>query len=371
MSGLAEEEGEVQPERILPNPAPQQRHHDDLFFRPPLLRPPSSPDHDNLVRPMIYRMLIASNTLRMDAETRFTAIVLWHRYCDAVIPTYDNGDAATIFLCSDDAAWAAAACLFLASKVEEEPLRLRDIINVAHMYLRDYRLSSSAGVVQNNHNNKGGNSSEAATAATAEHSQDPTSMISGEYRQQNGDHLGAEHLSSKAPMCVIPVKSEPPRLDDEYWSTKEKIVRAEQIVLRWIAFDTCVSKPHRAIPIILEEGKLPITPGWHELGLSSEGIVPLAWKCLGDVLVDSAALQHSVLELACAAIGLAIEEFLVSRQTKTVNGGDLIKEEGEHWWTQFEVDDASYSATREALRRAKDGLTRACETNQKNGEGTN
>ena len=347
---------------ILPNQA-KPRHHDDLFFRPPLLRPPSSSDHDNLVRPMIYRMLIASNTLRMDTETRFTAIVLWHRYCDAVIPTYDDGDAVAI-LSSDDAAWAAAACLFLASKVEEEPLRLRDIINVAHMFLRDYHLSFT-GL----RDSKGEKGSGSATAAAVEKTHAQISVIRGEYQQQNNGHNGAEYLSSSAPIFVIPVKSEPPRLDDEYWSTKEKIVRAEQIVLRWIGFDTYVSKPHRAVPIVLEEGNLLSTFGWQERGLSSESIVPMAWKYLADALLDSSSLQHSVLELACAAIGLAIDECLVSRQTKTVSNGDA-KEKGGHWWRQFEVDDASYAATKEALLRAKEGLTGTCEPKRKNYEET-
>ena len=338
MSGVAatEERKEHPEHKHVPQ---HNKNHDDLLLRPPLMRP-TSPDHDIRVRPMIYRMLIASNTLRLDTETRFTAIVLWHRYCAAIHLANPDDEQTTRMPTtsrSDEAAWAAAACLFLACKVEEEPLRLRDIINVAHMFLRDHSSTRD----QNGSLN--GSSSPLVV------SQQPQQSTSNNHQNDNGNENGK--LNSKSPI-IVRVNGAPPRLDEDYWNTKEKIVRAEQLILRFVGFDTFVSKPHRAVPILLEELQLSTIETFQKWGLSSERIVPVAWKRLNDALLDSSALQHSVLELACASIGLAVDELTLSKAIIT-------EERDDPWWNILEVSDASYVATKQALARATEGLITA------------
>lgn len=160
----------------------------DLALRAPILssvRQEENQTHHR-IRPMLYRMYIACHILQLGYEARFTALVLFHRYTRAV-----KGDGA-------DPTWAAASCLFLACKAEEEPRRLRDVINLAHMLLSTSR-DESAHIV---------------------------------------------------------LKIEPPHLNEDYWDAKKKIVETEQIVLRWLAFDVSVSHPHRAVSLILEKDEL-------------------------------------------------------------------------------------------------------------------
>jgi hypothetical protein len=68
------------------------------------------------------------------------------------------------------------------------------------------------------------------------------------------------------------------------------------LVLRWLGFDLYVSHPHRAVYLLLEKEKV------------RDDILPIAFRRLNDALFHAAALNHSVLELACASIELAEEE---------------------------------------------------------------
>lgn len=337
--------------------------------------------HDGVVRPMICRMLIASKTLRMDTETRFTAIVLWHRYCHAILIATGaicSGDRATadtrdstatrIRHCNADAAWAAAACLFLACKVEEEPVRLRDIINVAQMVLKVGDTGSGGSGI---------GTVAATTSATS--TEQPTPTISQQQSTDTTITNGTTAIERHITM-TIRVNSNPPRLDEEYWQTKETIVRAEQVVLRWVGFDTSVSKPHRAVVILLENYLLhkktkdaTISNGssrgsvFHQQHdgnydtntncelLTAEQMVPIAWKRLNDALFDSAALYYTVLELACAAIGLAVDELLLLAAPTATNKGESADDD-DHWWMQFDISQASYLAAKQALVRATEGL---------------
>jgi len=152
----------------------------------------SDDDYTPQIRPLLYRMYIACHILRLGTEARFSALVFLHRYTRAVSK---EGVGATSTRM--DWRWVAAACLFLACKAEEEPRRLRDVINLAHMLLST----------------------------------------------EDGDD-GNE---------VIALQEEPPHLNEEYWEAKKKIVETEQVVLRWLAFDISVSHPHRAVFLLLEK----------------------------------------------------------------------------------------------------------------------
>jgi len=340
-------------------PSDHQEHDLLLLLRPPLLQP-TPPDHDELVRPMICRLFIASHTLRMDTETRFTAVVLWHRYCSArttsvsataaaaaaAASNNDNDDdtgrfAGVFHDDKDDDVWTAAACLFLASKVEEEPLRLRDIINVAHMILK----GRSSTIVDT----KNGPQPPAET------------MIRVDRTSAKSDNTNTNVLPISISVC-----QNPPPLDEHYWKTKEQIVRAEQIVLRWIGFDTFVSKPHRAVPILLESKPELLCQTWGLLLLvvvPCDQLVPMAWKRLNDGLFYSTALQHSVVELACAAIGLAVEEiWLLNRSNDNKDSSNINANNSERtcdsvpWWRAWNVTDISYKETKTALSKATELL---------------
>ena len=184
----------------------KQRHHDIFAIK-------SS---------FISRMYIACHILQVKTETRFTAIVLLHRYAQSKNKNnqggnnnknevgdnnnneYDNDDNDND---NDEWPWIGAVCLFLACKTEEEPRRLRDVINMARMVLSS---SMSKKDIDNEHNN------------------------------------------SKNVLCMN--LTTPPSLNEEaYWDSKRKAIETESIVLRWLGFDCSVSHPHRAVYWILEK----------------------------------------------------------------------------------------------------------------------
>lgn len=170
---------------------------DDLELQPPL---PSASSKvlkrdRSVLHPLLCRLFVASSVLKLSSEARFTSLVLLHRYFDA------SGDEGP----TGEWEWIGAACLFLATKTEEESRRLRDVINVMEM------------------------------------------------------------LEFGSTQVLIRVKSNPVPLDEEYWSHKEKLVATEQMVLRMLQFDVSVSHPHRAVAVLLsleqesgQDGLLPI-----------------------------------------------------------------------------------------------------------------
>ena len=208
----------------------------DVAFRAPLPTPPIIDGHDptHRIRPLLYRMYIACHVLRLGTEARFSALVFLHRFA-AAIPKDQP---------PPEWKWVAAACLFLACKSEEEPRRLRDVINLAHMLLSD----------------------------------------------------NTEPEASSDVLYELSIRSDPPPLNEAYWDIKKKIVETEQVVLRWLSFDVSVSHPHRAVILLLEKES------------SRDILHPIAFRRLNDALFHGPALRHLVLELACASIALAVEE---------------------------------------------------------------
>jgi len=173
--------------------SPQHVVLDDLELRPPL--PSVGADVLSLDRsslhPLLCRMFVAAQVLKLSNEARFSSLILLHRYFDAQQKSVDWK-------------WIAAACLFLGTKTEEESRRLRDILNVADML-----------------------------------------EFSG---TQTDKSKGSESL-----LEIIHVKEKPMLLDEDYWTAKEQLVATEQKVLRMLQFDVCVSHPHRAVAVLLSE----------------------------------------------------------------------------------------------------------------------
>lgn len=186
-------------------------------------------------------MFIAAHILRLGTETRFSALLLLRRYVDAV---FSQTGEANVTQCPMK--WVAAACLFLATKGEEEPRRLRDVINLAHMVL--------------------------------------------------DEGIGDNSTASPPSGLTIFVNMEPPNLNDKYWESKKTIVETEQLVLRWLGFDAFVPHPHRAVTLLL---------GHMIREEQRDALVAVAFQLLNNALFYGPALHHGSLILACASIELA------------------------------------------------------------------
>ena len=226
------------------------------------------------IRPLLYRMYVSAQILRLGTEARYSALVFLHRYVCAIHRRTGTQERPS--------QWVAAACLFLATKSEEEPRRLRDMVNLSQMIL------------------------------------DPK-------------------VDQLCDATVINLDIAPPLLDEAYWETKKKLVESEQAVLRWLGFDTLVPHPHRAVALLLRH--LP----WQQ----QHHLAEIAARRLNDGLFYGPALQHDVLELACAAIELGLPE---------VEEGEKVLVQG--WWKKYGVTDEKLQLSMRDLRTATNVLER-------------
>jgi len=142
-----------------------------------------------IILPVLCRLYLAADILQFDVEPRFSALVFLHRYATAI-----GDEGLEKYKTISDWKWVGAACLFLACKADEEPRRLRDVINLAEMLF----------VIEDDEN-------------------------------------------------WIKMSEHPPGLNERYWEAKKKVVETEQLVLRWIMFNISVAHPHRAVVLLLEK----------------------------------------------------------------------------------------------------------------------
>jgi hypothetical protein len=302
----------------------EQQQTPDLALRAPLLEhtnaiDEATPHQQSPPLPFLYRMYVACDALQLSTETRFTAMVLLHRYASAIENAVfnergnDGNDHVTpeppahttLLPCDVDWPWVGGACIFLACKTEEEPRRLRDIINMIRMVL-----SSISSISKGEKGNSG-----------EEHVAHDTSQ------------------NQRTRPTMLPMTTTPPMLNDEYWQSKQRVIESEQAVLRWLGFDCFVSHPHRAILLVMDQ--------WTEKEGVRDKLLPCAFRYLNNAVFYRKSLVFQVMELACAAILVAMEE--------TKNDGSESNELPLNtcWWKQYGVSDNSLKDCRDGLLRAK------------------
>lgn len=292
-----------------------------------------SVQYQNSYLPLLCRMYVASQAMQLGTEARFTSLVLFHRYVahfhhlqnniyDDTDEDEDNDKLAEPTLTSKSVhpmkkirmkkercdkaernhlGTVAAACLFLGCKAQEETRRIRDVINLSHML--DFE-----------NDNDGHDDDEEYYEEVKEEKINLTSdrTPSNEHTDEKNNyqrHQNQRQLSKKR--IIINEATQPPDLDESYWATKERIVSTEQSILRLIKFDVSVSQPHRILVIVYEE-----LLHFHAYGNDNDAdddekmtaVLKSAWKRLNDALLYAPALMCGCVELACAALELALEE---------------------------------------------------------------
>jgi hypothetical protein len=293
----------------------------DLSWRPPVpLDLPLSnstttyASHAARLQPHLCLLLVTCRSLRLSLEGTFTAACLLHRYA---LRVPDNEDAPVVVTstttskesslhCSPDDTndddpwpWRVASLIFLACKTEEEHRRLRDLINLVRMIL-------------------------------------PV--------------VGSTHESSSSPNAITTTTTilrwqpDPPALDDAYWKDKERLVQAEQAVLRGLAFDVHVAHPHRLVVLVAQDCLADLleekgdTTTTAATNLVLQDWVQQAWRILNAGVWNVHALQQPTLALAVAAL----QEAMPSTMVVTVD-----------WCTVTGVTAAALHTARTALRVAR------------------
>ncbi len=211
-----------------------------------------------IIHNLLCRMYVACEALKLGTETRFTSMVLFHRYVSHYFQTKSK---------QNNKHWihlgtVAASCLFLGCKVEEEPRRLRDVINVSHL------------------------------------------LRFKEKPQNDYDKKTVE----------ISLLDEPPLLDDAYWESKKIIVEMEQHVLRMFQFDTNVSHPYRAALVLLQTLQKQTQ---HPIKNSIDDVQKKSFQFINNCIFYEPALRIPILPLACAAIDHALDELYETTNSHT------------------------------------------------------
>ena len=217
----------------------------DLGWRAPVpLSATTKKLHDECLQPYLCMLLVSCRVLRLPMETIFTAACLLHRYVLLVeeLPP------------EEEFRWTVMCVIFIACKQTERHRRLRDFINLSH-------------------------------------------MLAHKPKEEDNQAKSSEQKASLSALSWNPT---PPDLDDDYWKSKEYIVKAEQSVLRKLGFDVHVSLPHRLVVLIVEDC-------FHDISLETQHKwVKETWKLLNTCVFSVAALQQPTLPLAVAALDITI-----------------------------------------------------------------
>jgi hypothetical protein len=288
---------------------------DDLSLRAPFpgaLDGGTARAHNERVRPLLSGLLVAAHVLQLSTEATFTAAVLLHRYVAACFGKKGDDDEKYY------EKYVAAACLFLACKAEEEPRRLRDVINCAHM-IGVERKEKCRDSIPKKASQKGAQGDQAFVT------EKPRPVNTGEedpFEEQPARRKRPEADSSVEGPVTVHWNPYPPALDEAYWQAKESTVKMEQTILRWLAYDVSVSHPHRAVVLLLRQSEQRQPSSIASTSDDSNGADPrvrmgseetrqlirMAFRRLNDAVFSVQALQHPALALAAAAIQLAARE---------------------------------------------------------------
>jgi len=293
--------------------------------------------HDARLRPKLSALLVGASVLQLQVETIFTAAVLLHRYYavihdDCCEDEHKSAPAAAASSSQqqqqqqhhatqqqqqqqqkpsehddDDWKYVVAVCLFLACKREEEPRRLRDVINVAHMM------------------------------------------------DCNSNNNSTQQQQQERSIVVVTWNPTPPLLDASYWAAKQRMVQTEQRVLRWLTLDVAVPHPHRAVVHLLltylndgdDDSDDDNDNNSQQQQQRFQHLVRASVRRVNDSIYSSAALQQPVLALAVAAVQLAILE-----------ENRKVEEEKVHtcWWTadRYRLDIVTLNSVPAAIQCLQD-----------------
>ena len=283
----------------------------------------------DIIRPILLKMHIASHSMELGSESRFTGLVLFHRYVrhfnKILLQEQQQND---VYQITNHLGKVAAACLFLGCKMEEEPRRIRDVINLSHV------LNFCSSLVDGNND----------TTATT------TSDIKNELLQNIPTIIESLH---------------PPPLDEQYWKDKEQMVSIEQHVLRMIRYNTTVCHPYRCILIIMETlsfgaGKDNTTSSsdtkWLLTPHQSDNLILRTYRILNEIALDpsGSALLCPVLVLSCAAMvlassGLEVVKGVYCKEDKDINEETVVLPND--WWRALDVSTSDIDMARTSIQK--------------------
>ncbi|KFD70049.1 hypothetical protein M514_02204 [Trichuris suis] len=173
----------------------------------------------------------------------------------------------------------AMACIYLASKIEETPRRIRDVINVFHHMKQMHRVDQSH--------------------------KDHKSNIFLLLWQCDDVCLMRSCLFSPMP------------LDHRYVTLKNEVIKAERRVLKELGFCVHIKHPHKLIYVYLKALD----------ALENTALLQKAWNYMNDSLRTDVFMRYSPETIACACVFLGARSLKIGLPMKPP------------WWQLFDAND--------------------------------
>ena len=307
--------------------------------------------YERIIYHLLCRMYAASQAMELGSESTFTGQILFHRHVRQFYHLVahkkhpQKHQSQEVMQIKKYLGSVAAACLFLGCKMEEEPRRIRDVINLSHVLnFSSWDDDTDAASISN---------------STA----DPLTEAPGGEQKQRYKQNSTEG-NTNTPIIIVEA-NHPPLLDESYWSAKEQMVSTEQHVLRMISFDTTVCHPHRCVLIIMETLGFGVGKSnndnnnnnnqWLLSCDKSQNLISRSWRVLNEAVLDprGVALQYPVIALSCAAISLAADG--VGASYCLQHHGDKQNDSGnialpEYWWRALDVSTKDITSLQKVLQ---------------------
>ncbi|KYO34014.1 cyclin-L1 isoform B [Alligator mississippiensis] len=182
----------------------------------------------------------------------------------------------------------AMACINLASKIEEAPRRIRDVINVFH-YLRQLRAKSLLHKLY--------------MLLTSTLFSLATDYTATSYIYQT---LGDVEWYIEMKLSSWQQTPSPLILDQNYINTKNQVIKAERRVLKELGFCVHVKHPHKIIVMYLQVLECE----------RNQTLVQTAWNYMNDSLRTNVFVRFQPETIACACIYLAARALQIPLPTR-------------------------------------------------------
>ncbi|KRX35084.1 Cyclin-L2 [Trichinella murrelli] len=224
----------------------------------------------------------ASILLRLPQVAAATGQIIFHRFFYA----------RSFLRCTFD--YVCMACIYLASKIEESPRRIRDVINVFHQ-LKQRRMI------------KQGLLSENKKFLNTKRFIEPELMPT---------HIHVEFWKF---MKINIWKSRilPCALDHRYVFLKNEVIKAERRILKELGFCVHVKHPHKLIYVFLKALNT----------LDNLSVLQKAWNFMNDSLRSDVFLRYAPETIACACVYMAARAYSIPMPLE------------KPWWRLFNASD--------------------------------
>ncbi|OUC46089.1 hypothetical protein D917_08000, partial [Trichinella nativa] len=235
----------------------------------------------------------ASILLRLPQVAAATGQIIFHRFFYA----------RSFLRCTFD--YVCMACIYLASKIEESPRRIRDVINVFHQLkqrpARSVRRGCQACPIVR------------TIRMYISNAVCPHDVIGCTFNLTRADgSYAVRFIAFYFRLTILPCA-----LDHRYVFLKNEVIKAERRILKELGFCVHVKHPHKLIYVFLKALNT----------LDNLSVLQKAWNFMNDSLRSDVFLRYAPETIACACVYMAARAYSIPMPLE------------KPWWRLFNASD--------------------------------